>query len=426
MGTQVITREKLEQLQEIRRTHARWAGGLGLGTVFIPLADIGVMGTVWTSLLVRTANACGHETDAAFAKKTAAALVKGTLLYLGGSRVLTSILAWTGLGAPAAMAANAALNYGYTWLLGGFLIEQFSKPEVELGSLATSAVAFMLSFGIGEVREMMALHDAADAATAAADGLTLADVAANTTDAHAAAGALDAHQVPGCADLHAGPGAADGAVHGTHAADAAASGATHHAWATSYRLPRFSGLEHTAYIAASQGQLPLCGAHALGNIAQLFRPGTTEAVNAFIVTIAAKHGGMLKQETGETLDPAHYEPILEQAFHIPAHWEVYDRERTKRYLNQNRGIVALGDGGFLDPERYDPESYHAFNLTDFRVDDRSGDMWYKGLDSNVEDRETWWPAENVESALDEARAVYGKNLLVTEEEVKWEHKNAPH
>src|SRR4026207_415061 len=92
-----------ERLNEIRLSHARWAGGIGLGSVFVPLADLFVMVTIWTSLVVQIANATGHPVDKRYAKKFAGSIVKGSLLYLAGSRLGTSLLSWTGLGAPSAM-----------------------------------------------------------------------------------------------------------------------------------------------------------------------------------------------------------------------------------------------------------------------------------------------------------------------------------
>ena len=156
-----MTQPNYEKFEEIRRSHALWAGGLGLGTVFIPLADLAVMITIWTSLLIQIGDAAGHPVDKQYAKKFAGAVVKGALLYLAGSRLGTWLVSLTGVGAPGAMAANAALNYGYTWLLGGFLVEQFSRPDVDLGGLAKAAVMYLLSFGISEVTHLQDLHDAA-------------------------------------------------------------------------------------------------------------------------------------------------------------------------------------------------------------------------------------------------------------------------
>lgn len=163
----------IQNLNQIRLSHARWAGGLGLGTVFIPLADMVVMGTNWTSLLIQIAEETGHSIDKKCAKKFAASLIKGTLFYMAGSRLGTWLVSLTGVGAPGAMAANAALNYGYTWLLGGYLIEQFRHPDVDLAELGASAAAYLLSFGLTEIAHIQDLQDA---------GTTIADAQAATTD----------------------------------------------------------------------------------------------------------------------------------------------------------------------------------------------------------------------------------------------------
>lgn len=174
------------RLNEIRISHARWAGGLGVGTVFVPLADMVVMGTIWTSLLIQIADEAGHTLDENYAKKFAASVVKGTLFYMAGSRLATWVVSLTGIGAPGAMAVNAALNYGYTWLMGGFLIEQFSKPDVDLSGLAKAATVYLLSFGIGTVTHFY------DVATAGTD---VHDAIATATDVHHATTLADTGHV---------------------------------------------------------------------------------------------------------------------------------------------------------------------------------------------------------------------------------------
>ncbi len=200
-----LTTSKQKELDEIRASHARWAGGLGLGTVFIPLADVLVIGANWTSLLIKIADASGHPVDKRFAKKCAAAMVKGGLLYLAGSRLGTWVLSMTGVGAPGAMVANAGLNYGYTWLLGGFLIKQFNQPEVDLDGLASSAVAYLLSFGLSEVAGLKDMHDVASTATDVASAAT--DMASTAPDVYASTNAVaEAHTGPAImADIHLAP-----------------------------------------------------------------------------------------------------------------------------------------------------------------------------------------------------------------------------
>jgi uncharacterized protein (DUF697 family) len=160
-----LTTIQHKRMIEIQKYHALWAGGLGTVTVFVPFADLAVIATVWTSLLIQIAETAGHAINNKYAKKFAVALVKGILLYVAGSNIGTRLLAWTGLGAPAAMALNAGLNYGYTWLLGGFLIKQFSQPNVDWNGLGKSAAAYLLSFGISEVSHIKEMHDAANVAS---------------------------------------------------------------------------------------------------------------------------------------------------------------------------------------------------------------------------------------------------------------------
>jgi hypothetical protein len=113
-------------------------------------------------MLVQLANAMGHPLNKKYAMKFGLSVVKGSLTYMTGSRIGTSLLALTGLGAPAAMGANAILNFGYTWLLGGFLIQQFSNPDLDLRGLAPTATSFLLSFAFDDVLALVQGHDAID------------------------------------------------------------------------------------------------------------------------------------------------------------------------------------------------------------------------------------------------------------------------
>lgn len=402
-----------EKLNEIRLSHARWAGGIGLGSVFIPLADMLVMGTIWTSLLVQLAEATGHPVDSRYAKKFGASMIKGLLVYLAGSRLGTWLLSMTGFGAPGAMVLNAGLNFGYTWLLGGFLIEQFSQPDVDLKGLAKSAAAYLLSFGVAEIAHIQDLHDAATTAVDAHHAATtVVDIH------HAANAATDIHHVANTAtDVH-------------HAATSVVD--AHHAFSTTYSLPhhaadavRFTGLDHTELIAGTQGQHPWCGVHSLGNLVQMSYPGQGEHINDLILNVAGQHGGLVASDSGLSLDINHYLPMLTEAFHVPAHWETFDPTRVAEFLHQNHGILVVGDAHFLNPIMYpQPNAWHAFNLTDISIDN-NGMTWFKGLDSNVASNEVWWSADAVQKALDRGCEAYnGRNMLVTDNPVAWPWKHA--
>jgi hypothetical protein len=199
-------------------------------------------------------------------------------------------------------------------------------------------------------------------------------------------------------------------------------------WSTSYRLartgpqPRFSGQARTAAVAGSQEKHPWCGVHSLGNLVQFSFPGCGEEVNAFIVTVAGAAGGMRQEAGGPTLSQLHFEPLLEQVFHVPATWAVYDRGRMIQHLNANQGVLAVVNAAGLNPARYLP-AWHAVNLTDLRRDG-AGIVWYKGLDSNEPGMECWWPLEYVETALGDAHQEFGVNVLVTDGPVRWPYRTA--
>jgi hypothetical protein len=205
----------------------------------------------------------------------------------------------------------------------------------------------------------------------------------------------------------------------------------HHMFGTTYSLSHhaanalhFSGLDHTELIAGFQGNQPWCGVHSLGNLVQMCYPGTNEHINDFILNMAGSHGGLVPVPSGMTLNMAHFQPMLEQVFHIPAHWEALDTARIAELLHQNHGILVTGDAHYLDPSMYpNSNAWHAFNLTDVRVDN-NGTTWFKGLDSNVPGQEKWWPSDAVKKALDRALHYYGKNGLVTDNVVAWPWKHA--
>lgn len=417
-----------QALNEIRLSHARWAGGLGFGTVFVPLADLVVMVTIWTSLLVKIAEATGHPVDKNYAKKFAGTIVKGSLMYIAGSRLGTWLLTLTGVGAPGAMVLNAGLNYGYTWLLGGFLIEQFSKPEVDFSKLGKAAVAYLLSFGMSEVAHLQDLHDGVTTAADVYDAGNLADhasdIASATTDGH--------HVASTFVDTHHG---ADVVIDTSHGADGTAdvTSLSSHApptFGSTYSVSehadtvRFTGLDHTELIAASQGNQPWCGVHGLGNLVQMNYPGVGEQVNDFILNTAGSHGGLVPVEGGMTVAIAHYQSLLSQIFHIPSHWETFNPLRITELLQNNHGILAVGEGHSLNPNVYlQPNVLHAFNLTDIKVDS-NGLTWFKGLDSNMPGQEVWWPADAVQKAVARGCDLYGCNLLVTDQPVAWPWKHS--
>ncbi len=384
MSQAELTPSQLSELRALRSRHAKWAGGLGSVTVFLPLSDVVAVGGIWTSLLIKTARVCGHEVDGTYAKKFAIAIARGTLLYVAGSRLGTALVAWTGLGTPAAMAANAALNFGYTWLLGGFLSEQFKSKEIDWGGLGKAAAAYLISFGISEVSGIREGQEVASAVENVQD----------VVDDHASLGLQH-----GFGDSYVAP------------PQAPLSGPL-----------KFSGLEHTELIAGDQGNQPWCGVHAVGNLVQMANPGVGEEINQHILTVAQQVGGLREVSSGLALDIAHFQPLLEQVYRLPCHWDVFSVDHAAQLLQSNHGVLVGGDLHELNPD-FPPRSWHALNLTDYKVD-AQGQAWFKGLDSQQRNREVWWAADRMTRFLDRARECFGRNFLVTDQPVPWPYRSA--
>lgn len=131
----------------IVKSAARVAGGIGVpGSMFPPL-DITAMSLVWIKMTREIAQVSGHHVGWVFAFKLIYATLSGSVLYVGGSKLINSLLhAIPGAGTVTAAGANAIFNYVYTERLGTMLAVQFDRSELDKASLL--AMARALAIGV--------------------------------------------------------------------------------------------------------------------------------------------------------------------------------------------------------------------------------------------------------------------------------------
>lgn len=173
------------------------------------------------------------------------------------------------------------------------------------------------------------------------------------------------------------------------------------------------GLDHPEYIAGFQGNNPHCGIHSVGNIIQTAYGTNNEAINERLYEYARQAGFLAPAQGGYALHPGAYEPILEQAYGIPSTWTWSNAEQLVGPLAQGRMALVIGDAHELDPQRYPPQTLHAFNITGARFEN-SG-LIMKGLDSNIPGKEIFWPAESINRSMQAvAKFNYGCNALITD------------
>jgi len=124
--------------KQIINNAALAAGGLGVPGIFLPGVDmVGVAG-VWTKMMIDLANESGHQVDMEFAGKVITSVLAGASLYMGGSKLMTTLLTYTGVGAIPAAGINAMFNWIYTLRLGKLLATQFSQPGFTASALLLS------------------------------------------------------------------------------------------------------------------------------------------------------------------------------------------------------------------------------------------------------------------------------------------------
>jgi hypothetical protein len=110
--------------------------------------------SIWATMTAAIARQSGHAIDTSLALKLTSTVVKGSLLYIGGTKVLNWFLnAVPVVGTAGAVSANAALNYIYTINLGAFLSHELSRPDADARELLNQF--YSDPTGLAELRAMV-------------------------------------------------------------------------------------------------------------------------------------------------------------------------------------------------------------------------------------------------------------------------------
>jgi hypothetical protein len=197
----------------------------------------------------------------------------------------------------------------------------------------------------------------------------------------------------------------------------------------------FKGFTHIEPIADKQTG-PTCGFEAIENIIQLFYKDTPNNLSETDLLPWAKthqvQVGNDKQELAVDVSehperPAYvlnhlgYIPILAKYGISAQRYEFNHLQVIIPALQQNKGILLIGDAHCLNPAAYRPNSYHAFILTNYFVDESETNiLGYVGIDSNFANKETSWYCQNVEDAAAvAAQRITKLPVLITDMPGNW-------
>lgn len=165
---------------------------------------------------------------------------------------------------------------------------------------------------------------------------------------------------------------------------------------------------------------PTCGFEAIENFIQINNPGYTNTLSDYLQRSELFDSGGHLVTAGMALDPMHYQHILSD-FGIQTQWHQFSHNDLAQAIDENRGVLAVGDAHYLDPATYPSEhSYHAFMITDITRGPLGNITCYKGIDSNFSQLEVHWSPEAIKSALKNSQL--RQPLLVSLQEMKWPYK----
>ncbi|MBN1187326.1 MAG: hypothetical protein JXB49_33925 [Bacteroidales bacterium] len=168
---------------------------------------------------------------------------------------------------------------------------------------------------------------------------------------------------------------------------------------------------------------PTCGFEAIENFIQLNNPNISNNLSEYLQNNEIFDFGGQLSEGGITLDPNHYQHILND-FGIRTAWLSYNSEILSHAISENHGVLVVGDAHYLNPEAYPNKgSYHAFMVTDTIKDSAGAITAYKGLDSNFPNQESIWSSECLENAIN--HSPLKQQLLVSDTELDWPYKTLP-
>lgn len=149
-----------KKYESIVKNSAKAAATAGVSGAINPFLDTAAVAGIWTNMIIKIAQASGHQMSVATATKFVTTVASGVAAYKVGSKLFSTII-WLipGIGWLGAMGVNSTLNYLFTYKLGKVTSGLFGKPGFDYGSavdVATYVVLPMLSIPtLREFREMV-------------------------------------------------------------------------------------------------------------------------------------------------------------------------------------------------------------------------------------------------------------------------------
>jgi hypothetical protein len=136
--------------------NAASAGFVGIPGAFFAHGDIPVLAGIWTNMFFRLAKHANRNLDMKTAGRLALTTATALSVAATGVKVMNTVVAHTGLGAPFAMAANASANAGATYLIGTTAADLLIKNKLTAIDLINAVIAGLgLSMGNSELQSII-------------------------------------------------------------------------------------------------------------------------------------------------------------------------------------------------------------------------------------------------------------------------------
>jgi len=124
------------------------AGAVGVPGAFGAHADVLALTAIWITLLIRLGILAGKDIE----KGTAAKIVAGVLLgiggFAGGVKLMTTAVAYTGIGTIPAIIVNAGANAALTYYFGRSVAKVFLSEDLhDSASAIIAAILAMMTGG---------------------------------------------------------------------------------------------------------------------------------------------------------------------------------------------------------------------------------------------------------------------------------------
>jgi uncharacterized protein (DUF697 family) len=127
------------------------AGVVGVPGAFGAHADVLALVAIWTALMVRLGILAGKEIEKGVAAKVVAGVLVGIGGFAGGVKLMTTAIAYTGIGTIPAIIVNSSANATLTYYFGRSVARVFLSKDLHdsAGAIITAIVAMMTGGGGG-------------------------------------------------------------------------------------------------------------------------------------------------------------------------------------------------------------------------------------------------------------------------------------